>query len=87
MNTTFTGYSYEYMDCRAFKTELLILEGNLCFMTTYYAWIILIVMAVMAVLIFFLMWTTCFSIREVDISSGVPVMKPNNDDPLASDMA
>ena len=39
-NTTVTGYSYNYADCRAIKKELVILEDHLCFHTTFFAWLV-----------------------------------------------
>lgn len=66
--TSFTGYSYEFFDCRNLRKELYILENYVCFNTNWYVIIINIFMAVSACLLFFLSWTVCVAIKEIDDS-------------------
>lgn len=75
--TTYSGYSYSFNDCRTLRKELYTLELYVCFTTNWYVWIIEVLMAITAVLFFFMMWTTCFAIKEIDDAKNqTQVMKP-----------
>jgi magnesium-transporting ATPase (P-type) len=50
----YPGYTSGFLDCRAIKRELIVLEDHLCFEEMYWIWIIVILMAVTFVFWFFL---------------------------------
>ena len=61
-NTTFS----DAVDCRNLRAEFLKWEIDTCFKLNYYLYILLVIAAVMACVIFFLLWCICCALREME---------------------
>lgn len=63
----YNGQIADFLDCRAVKRELTILEDHLCFEEIYWIWIIVILMSVTFCLFYIIIWTLCIGICHAEL--------------------